>query len=301
MSDVFHEGERSVQERAGAADMARKVGGGIHAEIRESSQRFLAAQRWVFLGAADGDGHLWATSLVGAPGFAHVLDERTLELRSSLRRGDPLHGALRAGTAVGLLAIEFATRRRMRLNGSVLEANERVIRVRSEQVYGNCPKYIQSRELSGVGQVEGEVGEPSRSAELTPAQRTRIAGADTFVIATQHAAGGADVSHRGGSPGFVRVLDARTLLWPDYSGNTMFQTLGNLAVDPRAGLLFIDFETGDTLHLTGEARILWDDSRQTEFAGAERLVRFDVAAIVERANVLPTGWHFLEPSPHNPR
>ena len=98
----------------------------------------------------------------------------------------------------------------------------------------------------------------------------------------------------------MKVLDARTLVFPDYSGNNMFNTLGNLTVNPLSGLLFIDFEQGSTLQITGKASIIWDAQRVAEFTGAERLVEFEI----EQVNVLMSAdrlhWQFLEYSPFNP-
>jgi hypothetical protein len=94
-----------------------------------------------------------------------------------------------------------------------------------------------------------------------------------------------DVSHRGGKPGFVRVdIDGGrgVLTIPDFRGNFMFNTLGNLAADPRAGLLLVGFEHGGTLQLSGRARIEWDQSAVAAYEGAERLVELTVDAVVER-------------------
>lgn len=301
MTETFHDGELDVQRRAGSADMARKVGGGIGEAIPAAAAHFLAERRMLFAGAADARRRWWATAFTGDPGFAQVRDERTLDLRASLRGDDPLRAELRSGSAIGLLAIDFATRRRMRLNGSVVESGDNLLRVRSEQVYGNCPKYIQRRVLeSDAGARAGAAAESRRGTSLTPAQQAWIAAADTFFIATAHPESGADVSHRGGNPGFLRVLDRHTLLWPDYAGNRMYQTLGNLSVQPDAGLLFLDFDSGAALHLSGEAAVLWGDARTAEFAGAERLLRFTVAEVVERPSVISPGWRLLERSPHNP-
>jgi predicted pyridoxine 5'-phosphate oxidase superfamily flavin-nucleotide-binding protein len=102
--------------------------------------------------------------------------------------------------------------------------------------------------------------------------RTRlIAEADTFFLGTIHPERGADASHRGGPPGFVHVVDDG-LWWPDFPGNNMFNSLGNLAVDPTAALLFIDYATGATLHMSGAAATVW---------GAERRVRFAPARSVD--------------------
>ena len=163
---------------------------------------------------------------------------------------------LRSGSAVGLLAIEPATRHRVRMNGVVESRDETGFTLRTEQVYSNCPKYIQARDLTAAEpSTSPEDGrQVTRAAALSPGQVDLIATADTFVIATAHPTGGADASHRGGLPGFVRVDDPQTLSFPDYAGNMMFQTLGNLAVDARAGLLFLDFVRGTTLQLARNRR-----------------------------------------------
>ncbi len=146
--------------------------------------------------------------------------------------------------------------------------------MRTEQVYFNCPKYIQSRHLTTVPQEQAPPQKSSRIYHLSP-QPSSVASttADTFFIASAHTQRGADASHRGGLPGFIQVLDARHFAFPDYAGNTMFQTLGNLVTDPRAGLLFIDFENGNVLQLTGRARVIWKEERRDLFAGVERLIR----------------------------
>ena len=135
---------------------------------------------------------------------------------------------------------------------------------------------------------------------LREEQQQWIRAADTFFVASHHPDGGADASHRGGHPGFVHVLNANRVIWPDYSGNTMFQTLGNIASNSQAGLLFIDFESGSTLQLTGKARIIWDRERTARFPGAERLVEFDLEEAIEIAGASPLGWRFMGHSPLNP-
>ena len=130
-------------------------------------------------------------------------------------------------------------------------------------------------------------------------QRAWIRRTDTFFLATLHPAEGADASHRGGMPGFVRV-EGNRLTWPDYAGNLMYNTLGNIAVHPRAGLLVPDFDSGSVLLLTGRAGVVWDPARLSEFTGAERLVELDVEEAVEIAGVLPGIDGGVEYSPFNP-
>ena len=241
----------------------------------------------IVVGCVGADGRVWASLLAGESGFVRALDERTVRVAAAPFPGDPLVEALQgAGTEVGVLAIDLATRRRLRLNGEA-ERRPDGIYGRTQQVYANCPKYIQAREpVTGGAEPGSQDGYTLRSRGLTDEQRRLLSNADTFFIASAHPEGGADTSHRGGNPGFVRLLDKSTLEFPDYSGNTMFNTLGNIASNPSAGLLFLDFEGGGTLQLTGDARIVWDAGRAARFAGAERVVEFRVQEAVETRGVV---------------
>lgn len=169
-----------------------------------------------------------------------------------------------------------------------------------EQAFFNCPKYIQSRYLETSAIAELKRPEIHTRNTLNPADESWITQADTFFIASANSTQGADASHRGGYPGFVRVINSHTLLFPDYAGNNMFQTLGNLAVNPKAGLLFIYFEQGHALQLTGQAVILWDTEQLTAFTGAQRLLEFTIDRVIETRNATPLRWQFGEYSPANP-
>ena len=293
---TFHSGEIEVQERAGVRDMAQRVGRSIGQEIPPAAQEFLHAQPFVILGGADENGRVWASLLSGEAGFAHALDQHTLRIEALPNEGDPLR-AMGDGSPAGLLAIEPATRRRMRLNGTVQREGEGLL-IHAQQVYGNCPKYIQKRSAYAAGAPASS--RAARSETLSAGQRAQIEGADTFFIASLAPEGGADASHRGGHPGFVRVEDERRLIFPDYAGNAMFQTLGNLQLNPRAGVLFVDFKGGTTLQLSGVARVNWDSAALRDFAGAGRVVEFSIEAVVAIENATSWRWELLEPSPFNP-
>ena len=297
----YHEGELEVQGRAGVREMAARIGRGIGSTVPPVARHFLASQRFAVLSAADEGGLVWATPLTGRPGFVSAPGESLVRVDARPGAGDPLRDSLREGSAVGLLVIDLARRMRMRVNGTLSEVTKSGFELETREVYSNCPKYIQARVPEAgapAPRVEGTA--PIRSSGLTPGQQRLIAGADTFFVASVHPERGADASHRGGPPGFVRVHDEARISWPDYSGNTMFNTLGNLSVNPAAGLLFVDFERGATLQLTGRARINWDAARAAEFAGAERVVEFDVREAVETAGAVSLRWCFKEYSPFNP-
>lgn len=299
-SSVFHEGERAVQRLAGVAELAERVGRSIRREMPPAAQAFLAEWRWLVIGALDGGGQPWPSVRAGAPGFARAIDARTLRIDGRAPVGDPLEDAwLVPGALVGLIAIDLATRRRLRFNGRVASHDPTGLVLEADQVFSNCPKYIQRRdERLPVGDTVA-VTLASASA-LTDAQRDRLRAADTFFIVSARPGEGVDVSHRGGMPGFLQV-DGGRLAWPDYAGNAMFNTLGNLHAHPYAGLLVPDFEHGGALVVTGRAAIDWSPARASTLAGAERVVTLDVAEVVEQAGVLPAAFQLREYSPFNPR
>ncbi|RYX86191.1 pyridoxamine 5'-phosphate oxidase family protein [bacterium] len=291
---LFHAGEVEVQERVGVRAMAERVGGIIRSTMPPAAQQFLRAQPFVVIGGEGGDGRVWATLLSGEPGFAQAVDEGTIQLDAVLPEDDPLYESLKAGAAIGMIALEPATRRRMRLNGWARSQDGGIV-FKAQQVYSNCPKYIQKREWHREAEEDLKRESARSGALLEERQMAWIAGADTFFIASR-AEEGADASHRGGTPGFVRVLGPDLLQFPDYVGNAMFNTLGNLQSDSRAGLLFIDWRSGATLQVAGRARVLWDD----EIRGAERGVELRVERVLERQRATALRWEFVEASPFNP-
>lgn len=284
----FHEGELEVQRRAGVADEAADVGRIIASTLSSGAARFLSSQRLAVAATLDAGAQPWASLITGPAGFLQTVDERLLRVASVPRDGDVLVANLGARPELGLLVLDPATRRRMRVNGRGL-LREDGLYLLTEQVYGNCPKYIQKRRLVAPGTEHVEA--PERARRLGQRQREWIARADTFFIASFAPHGGADASHRGGQPGFVSVLDARRLSFADYSGNNMFNTLGNLARHPQAGLLFVDFATGDVLQLAGRATLRWQPQRSVEF---------EVDAVVETRGATGLRWELLEYSPANP-
>ncbi len=108
---------------------------------------------------------------------------------------------------------------------------------------------------------------------ISASDRAFIQGRDMFFLATADAEGRPTCSYKGGEPGFVRVLDEHTLAFPNYDGNGMYLSLGNVLVNPNVGMLFIDFEQGHRMRLEGEARIDLDDPLVAEYPEAQFVVR----------------------------
>lgn len=299
MSTPYHEGELAVQARAGVQGMASRVGRSIASKMSPALRDFLEQQTFFVVASIDPSRRVWASVLTGGPGVACTLDASTLTVQACIEESDPLRENLGVGATIGLLAIDLGSRKRVRINGTVAQVGEDTFTLHVEQAYGNCPKYIQKRD-----------GEPSSTMAstatahigrvLSASQQALIKRADTFFIATTHPHAGADASHRGGRSGFVRVLSDSRLEFPDYAGNTMFNTLGNIEATGYAGLLFLDFEHDRTLQLTGTACVIWDEKRLVAHPGAERLVEFVLETLVERQAVTNRTWHLREMSPYNP-
>lgn len=270
----FHPGEQAVQSRAGVRAQADAVGRVIRDHMPEQHRTFFAQLPWLLVGSVDADGQPHASALWGAPGFVHAPDPRLLRIDARAEADDPLVADV--GASVGVLGIELPTRRRNRMNGVVVAADERGFSIAVRQSFGNCPKYIQARGWEAAARTGGGC---VRGQGLDPRWIAIAEAADTFFLASRSAdprVGGVDVSHRGGAPGFVRV-EADGRLWvPDYAGNMMFNTLGNLLEEPRCGLLFVDFAGGDLLHVEARAEVAWpEDFAAVEAAvpaGAERML-----------------------------
>jgi uncharacterized protein len=243
---VFNRDERHAQRRAGYEPTTAA----IRPFMPEQHRDFFALLPYLVIATVDDTGWPIATMLSGAPGFVHSPDPLTLRIDATVPLADPAAAGLISGLDIGVLGIDLATRRRNRANGSIGQLDATGFSVAVHQSFGNCPKYIQRRTVQSAPTSRGEV---RAMATLDGAARRLIETADTLFVASRSgpqidAAGGVDVSHRGGLPGFIH-LDGDTIIIPDFSGNRYFNTLGNLLGEPRAALLFVDFTNGDLLQL----------------------------------------------------
>lgn len=305
-SSPYHRGEIMVQERAGARDFSERVGRRIIRDFMPDQHRaFFEKLPYVFMGSLDREGRPWASILSGQPGFLQTPDARSLVVSMYPIAGEPARENLTPGAPLAFVGVEFHTRRRNRLTGRIraVDGDQFVLAV--DQSFGNCPQYIQARAA-----VQPNFPFPSPlprrlGSRLDADASAVVSSADTFFITTASPGAGSDdpvegvdVSHRGGRPGFVRIetiegLSALTI--PDFAGNRAFNTLGNITINPRAGLLFIDFYAGDLVTLTGTAQVIWDGPELSAFQGAERLLRVTVDEAIYWEGALP--WHWTAPKP----
>jgi uncharacterized protein len=301
----FHEGELLIQQRAGETAAARRNGQIITDMLGTGMAQFIKQQSMVILSSVDQQQNIWASVLFGLPGFVDAVNPQMIELDLTKVRNnedDPLWVNIRKGDQIGMLLIELVSRRRLRVNGSINRVNHDKLRLDILECYPNCPKYIQRRQVSPtVSMSKRECFETRSGQFLVTDQQVWIASSDTVFVVSTHSSRGADASHRGGNPGFVQILNEQVLRIPDYSGNSMFNTLGNLAVDSRAGLLFIDFDRGRTLQLTGRVVIHWHmNSPEDSTGGTHRCWDFMIEKWVEIDLPQSPSWEFLDFSPHNP-
>jgi len=290
----FHPDELAAQALAGQT----AKGLGIRNFMPDQHRSFFELLPYLFVAITDANGWPLATMLTGQAGFVHSLDPVTLRVDALPAALDPAAAAFARSREIAILGLDLSTRRRNRANGHIVDLDAGGFTVAVRQSFGNCAKYIQRREAHHAPSAPVL---PDRLTNLDTAARALIASADTFLVASRSraefgAAGGIDVSHRGGRPGFVQV-QGDILTIPDYPGNRYYNTLGNLLGDPRGSLLFIDFETGDLLQLQGMVTIDWSSQATSLVHGAERLWRFDVVGGWWRRAASALRWSFLDYSP----
>jgi hypothetical protein len=289
--------------RAFSEQIGRRI---IRAEMPEQHRTFFAGLTYAVLGGLDANGWPRATIVSGAAGFLHAPAPQALVLAKLPPEDDMLQ--LEVGAPLALLGIDLETRRRNRANGVITTRDAHKLTMQVHQSFGNCPQYIQVRkqktraavrEATRVGSFVEEVEE---RAKLSAPAIKLLARADTLFVASASRAPttaghgkstGVDVSHRGGRPGFVTVesCDARTFLEvPDFAGNNLFNTLGNLVTEPRAGLVIPDFETGDLLSLAVRAEVLWCAREVAGAPHAERSLRLEVVGGMWLSSRIDAEW-----------
>lgn len=300
----FHPGELAVQDKLGVRDQVHQYAPRfVRSYLPSQHQELLGKLPFILVGSIDYEKQPTASILFGFPGFITTPSDIAINFSTQILEGDPLSANLHKGAPLGFLAIELETRRRNRMNGKVSKVNGEGFEVALGQSFGNCPQYIQARSFAYDEFDPQEVRKPTVRHQLEENElKMRVEEADTFFIASSYfedgndVRHGVDVSHRGGKPGFVK-LDGETLLFPDFSGNNHFNTIGNIALNPKVGLLFPDFETGDLLFVHGEAGIIWDGPEVDAVEGAQRLITIRVTETILIEAAMPPAWRLHDYSP----
>ncbi len=309
--EPFHKGELDFQTRVGSGSelvsMAKKA---IHDYLPKVHQSFFSMLPMVFVAAEDKQQNIWASVLIGNPGFIKVDNKNSLTIHAKFIDIDPLANQLQSGNEMGLLGIQFETRRRNRVSAKISNISKSSISLEIKQCYGNCPKYIQRRHGQKLNPKDNEIS--TRFDTFNVNMQAFIDGVDSLFIASQHLDEsksksnnsnnpinnrGVDSSHRGGMPGFVKMLNEKTLLIPDYLGNNFFNTMGNISLNPKTGIQFLDFENGHRVMLTGTSEIIWAEDQVLPFEGVDRMIKFTLDHGYYLKNSLPFTWDFKSYSP----
>ncbi len=281
-STPFHRGEQELHGRLGIVERMRDIGKRmLRPYMTEQHRDFFESLPFVAVGSVDSSGAPWASMIFGLPGFFESTTETRARIRSMPLEGDPLINTLKPGAPISIVGIDLSSRRRNRINLTVRSVLDNEFSVSVDVAFGNCPRYIHTRDHIFIRDPE-RLAKPNKNTltSIDSVVASFIKKADTFFVAShnpmdsQHETGGVDINHRGGKPGFIKV-DGNTLTIPDYAGNNAFNTLGNFIVNPKAGLMFVDYNTGNILQMTGRTEVLWDETPEVKaFEGAKRVWRF---------------------------
>ena len=301
----FHEGELDIQERTGERDIAMMNSVAVKSEILGGALNFIDRQPLIVVASEDSNGDLWASMLFGKPGFMHAPSTRELHIdltQSVGIEGDPLLTNISDEPRVGTLLIELDTRRRLKINGRVSTHTEEQLLIAVEESFPLCPKYIQRRKVRLPDDKNAIVSTSlARGTTLGAEEKALIKNSDTMFAATSNPEGNLDISHRGGKQGFVSVVDGKQLRVPDFPGNSMFNSFGNLQLNDKTAVIILDFAARQSLQISGRAAVLLDqEDPNGETGGTNRFWTLDVEHW-QRATIPAFELEFIDASPFNPK
>ncbi|KIJ59645.1 hypothetical protein HYDPIDRAFT_140425 [Hydnomerulius pinastri MD-312] len=326
----WHKGERVIQRKLGFDGVVSQSWAAIHPEMTEQHQRFHTTRLpFIPITTLDEKQRPWSSILAGhdgKPGFATSNHFGELTMHAGVWEGDPFAENVKASNDQPMLiagiGVEFSTRRRNKFAGYIesIERDGSSLHVRSvvNEALGNCPKYINIREFVPYPNTKPRI--VHRSLELSATERlpddviSLIHESDTLFLGTVYKASETDrerfpshagMNHRGGKAGFVRVRpsDGRTIVLPDYSGNRLMTSLGNIEATPLAGVTFVSFTTGSILYLTGNAQNIVGPEAQRIMPRTNALTTVYVTGFVFVTNALPVRQKpgtSVQPSPYSP-
>ena len=303
----YHHGELAAQDKAGTRGAASELAAGKRSALNflANHDAFLAAQSFAAMSIVDlSTGNVWLTPLFAKAGDLRAVTENEIVISPHSIPDNDVLNAVESGTPFSLLGIDLNRRIRHRINGVALgfaENDDRGLYLQVNEYTPNCPKYINRREIildaNNVESINRKAKREERTS-LTEEDQGFIQAMDTLWIGSYAPDIGADCNHRGGKPGFIRVTSPTTIEWPEYRGNGMFFTSGNLEVNDRAGVTVVDFETGSMIQMTGRALVDWEHDGRYE--GASRAIVFHIERLVRTDNVTSHRWKRLDYSPYNP-
>ncbi|KAG0316533.1 hypothetical protein BGZ99_006837 [Dissophora globulifera] len=333
LRDRWHDGERKIQDLLHVREAVEGASRIFRPYLTHQQEHFVAGLKYIYLGTLDKEGRPWVSMVTGPRGFMGNSQGLTLEVKTIMPPSDPIFANLNRGEVCrngshkfGGISIDFTNRRRNKINGAAFpaeilvadeETGELHVRFTVEQTIGNCPKYVTIRKMGptkGYARHLDSVEKPPALAasggydgpELSEEAKAVIHQADCLFLSTRYIdddlpdqTSGMDCNHRGGNPGFAQ-LRGNKIIFPDYSGNRFFNSLGNLIHDNRIGLLFVNFDNGDLLHVTGRAELFFGKEAQEHYPHSKLCILVTVDDHFLRKDALPFTMSTKELSPYNP-
>jgi uncharacterized protein len=319
---TFHPGEIAVQNIAGTRGVANELLASKTTELSFSKNHdaFLAAQSFAVIASVqESNQNVWVTPIFSRHGDINANSPTEIVVsNAAIPKDDPLLDNINItpsspslssslSSPMSMLGIDLEKRIRHRIMGRVQASqattnnntnNNTDLVFTVDEYAPNCPKYINQRRIHPSPTPVNASATRQERQVLLDTDRQFLQQADTLFIGS-HAYDSMDVNHRGGRPGFIRITSDNTIEWPEYRGNGMYFTSGNLHVNQKAGVTVMDFETGSILQLTGQATVDWNHDGTYE--GANRVVKFTIDKVAYTENATHHRWELLEYSPYNPR
>ncbi|KAH8700929.1 putative oxidoreductase [Talaromyces proteolyticus] len=337
----WHPGEVDLQRKLGFSDAMRDKWASVKDAMSEQHRIFHTSNlHFIPITTLDDRGRPWGSLLAGnngSIGFAQSPNDTTLSLDATVWNGDPLLTTVSAFAdqehrkntdkerfLIAGIGVEHSTRRRNKFAGrlrGIRQKDDTTYRLDLEvtQALGNCPKYINVRNLVPHADTHPVVvyrNMDMAACDTLPEEIVKfVTEADTVFLSSVYKSttqnNGTNPSHagmniRGGLPGFIRVdpSDARTVVIPDYSGNRFMSSLGNIVTTPVAGLTIVDFKTGDVLYLTGTAQIFSGPAAMEIMARQACLTTIKITGYTLVRDALPVRQEQgtpVEKSPYSPK
>ncbi|KAK5729984.1 hypothetical protein LTR17_011501 [Elasticomyces elasticus] len=321
----WNEGETAMQRRMKVPDIDNPTVPALSPQLANHLQ----IAPLIAIGTLDKQGRPWTTLWGGEKGFARPLGGGIVGFRTPVTgRYDPVVEELVGKDATGEvvkeegegegrmvsgLTIDLETRKRVKMYGRMVAGalstredevtgrNESVAEIqlvlKIEQSLGNCPKYLNRKRITPTFARPELV---SNSSNLSERALQLLAKADLFFVSSSGQED-MDTNHRGGPSGFLRAsTDATSVVWPEYSGNRLYQTLGNLYVNPLCGICVPDFDTGDMLYVTGTTEIFSGREANALLPRSNLCVQLTITAARFVAQALPFRGEEGQRSPYNP-
>jgi len=254
MNNIFHEGEYHIQETMGVRKDSDALSSMIQNKLPFIAKGFLRELKFCVLTLSIKEDDIYSATVYNDSGFIDILDDSTILINLNKKSYIPPSYLKNNDLTIGFLGIDFEQAMRIRVNGKAKILNNKIL-LSINEAYANCPKYIKKR-IHVESKNKPLFQHIIKNNTITKEFKDVLSNTDTFFLASLHKKKGADISHKGGKEGFVKVISSTKLQFTDMPGNNLFNSLGNIHINSSVNLLFIDFINNDTYLFIGNASII---------------------------------------------